>query len=48
MLAEIRELVEKLGIPTGPTRECPDHYVEAQLWAEPPDYVANRTGDLGE
>jgi hypothetical protein len=46
LLAEILELVAELGVPTGPTRECPDHYVEAQLWAEPPEYTVTRIRKL--
>lgn len=35
LLDEILELVAVLGLPDGPTRDRPDHYVEAQLWGEP-------------
>ncbi len=36
LLEELPDLVAALGIPDGPTRDRPDHYVEAQLWDEPP------------
>lgn len=35
LLDEIVALAAERGLPDGPTRDCPDHYVEAQLWADP-------------